>query len=79
MAGGIVNLPQGSRGTMGGGRAVSGSDPSGCSQEEEQEETKEQEQGDQKKMAVLILAKALITDQMLTEGIMLLVKRVKYA
>ena len=65
---------------MGGGRAVSGSDPAGCSQELEvdQEETKEQEQGGQKRMALLSVAKAFIADQMLTERIMLLVTRVTY-
>ena len=62
---------------MGGGRAVSGSDPAGCSQEQEVE-TKEQEQGGQKRMALLSVAKAFIADQMLTERIMLLVTRVTY-
>ena len=65
---------------MGGGKAVSGSDPTGCrqEQEEDQEETKEQEHWGHKKMASLFVAKALIPDQMLAEGTILLVTRVTY-
>ena len=65
---------------MGGGKAVSGSDPAGCrqEQEEDQEEKKEQKQWNPEKMVLFTVAKALIADQMLTEGIMLLVTRVTY-
>ena len=59
---------------------MSGSDPAGCrqEQEEDQEETKEQEHWGRNKMAPLFVAKALIPDQMLAEGTILLVTRVIY-